>query len=214
MFTSNVLNNKSFRRMKRARLWKNVILWAISQREISSLVIIFKKKIINLHGGQLDVTTHIYHKSCAHHPHSDCYTFFHGNLSNPKSSEDTLLYLYVIWNMLKSAALLETILTPVICHKDVRCHDGVTLYFSMKFPFNFRGLRIGNKSAATFKKGISYKRAYPPLSAWLHAKFEGGLKFFISQDVWFLQRLILNRVINIFLTRYPYDLLLVISGIK
>ena len=113
-------------------------------------------------GGQLDVTTHIYHKSCAHHPHSECYTFFHGNLSNPKSSEDTLLYLYVIWNMLKSADLLETILTPVICHKDVRSHDGVTLYFSMKFPFNFRGLRIGNKSAATFKKGIS---VYPSLSA-------------------------------------------------
>ena len=24
--------------------------------------------------------------------------------------------------------------TPVICHKNVRYHDGVTLYFSMKFP--------------------------------------------------------------------------------
>ena len=31
--------------MKRARLWKNVILWAISRREISPLVVIFKKKI-------------------------------------------------------------------------------------------------------------------------------------------------------------------------
>ena len=36
--------------------------------------------------------------------------------------------------MLKSAELHETILTPVICHKHVRCHDGVTLYFSVKFP--------------------------------------------------------------------------------
>ena len=36
--------------------------------------------------------------------------------------------------MLKSADLHETILTPVICHKHVRYHDGVTLYFSMKFP--------------------------------------------------------------------------------
>ena len=36
--------------------------------------------------------------------------------------------------MLKSADLHETILTPVICHKHIRCHDGVTLYFSMKFP--------------------------------------------------------------------------------
>ena len=55
-------------------------------------------------------------------------------MGDPKSSEDTLLYLYVIGNMLKSADLHETILTPVICHKHVRCHDGVTLYFSMKFP--------------------------------------------------------------------------------
>ena len=48
-------------------------------------------------------------------------------LSNPKSSEDTLLYLYVIWNMLKSADLHETILTPVIFHKHVRYHDAVFL---------------------------------------------------------------------------------------
>ena len=39
----------------------------------------------------------------AYHSDSECCTFFHGNLSNPKSSEDTLIYLYVIWNMLKSA---------------------------------------------------------------------------------------------------------------
>ena len=43
MFTSNVFNYKCFRQTKRARLWKNVILWAISQREISPLVVIFKK---------------------------------------------------------------------------------------------------------------------------------------------------------------------------
>ena len=36
--------------------------------------------------------------------------------------------------MLKSADLHETLLTPIICHKHVRCHDGVTLYLSMKFP--------------------------------------------------------------------------------
>ena len=72
----------------------------------------FKKKLINLYGGQLYVTTNIYLKSCAYHPDSEYCTFFHGNLSNPKSSEDTLLHLYVIWNMLKSADLHETILTP------------------------------------------------------------------------------------------------------
>ena len=92
------------------------------------------KKLINPHGGLLDVTTNIYLKSCAYHPDSECCTFFHGNLSDPKSSEDTLLYLYVIWNMSKSSDLHKTILTPVICHKHVRCHDGVTLYFSEKFP--------------------------------------------------------------------------------
>ena len=67
----NVLNNKRFRKMKRARLWKNVILWAISRREILSLVVIKKKKkLIKLHGGQLDVTTNIYLKSCAYHADS------------------------------------------------------------------------------------------------------------------------------------------------
>ena len=86
------------------------------------------------HGGPLDVTTNVYFKSCAYHPDSECCAFFHGNLSDSRSSEDTLLYLYVILNMLKSADLHETHLTPVICHKHVRCHDGVTLYFSVKFP--------------------------------------------------------------------------------
>ena len=119
--------------MKRARLWNNVFLWAISRREISPLVVIFKKKLISLHGGLLNVTTNIHLKSCAYHSDSEC-CCIHGNLSNPKSSENTLLYLYVIWNMLKSADLHETILTLVICHKHVRYHDGVTLYFSMKFP--------------------------------------------------------------------------------
>ena len=35
--------------------------------------------------------------------------------------------------MLKSADRHETILTPVICHKHVRYHDSVTVYFSMRF---------------------------------------------------------------------------------
>ena len=40
------------------------------------------KKLINLHGGQFDVTTNIYLKSCVYHPDSECCTFFHRNLSN------------------------------------------------------------------------------------------------------------------------------------
>ena len=106
----------------------------IPKRNLASGCQLLKKKLIKLLGGLLDITTNIYFKSCAYHPDFECCTFFHGNLSDPKSSEDTLIYLYVIWNKLKSADLHETILTPVICHKHVRCHDGVTLYFSMKFP--------------------------------------------------------------------------------
>ena len=87
MFTSNVLNNKRF------SLWKNVI---------------------NLHGGPLDVTTNTYLKLCAYYPDSEYCTFFHGNLSHPKSSEEKLLYLYVIWNMLKSE-----IYTKLSSHRSV-----------------------------------------------------------------------------------------------
>ena len=54
------------------------------------------KKLINPHGGLLDVITNIYLKSGAYHPDSECCTFFHGNLSDSKSCEDTLLYLYLI----------------------------------------------------------------------------------------------------------------------
>ena len=106
----------------------------IPKRNLASGRRHYNKKLINLHGGLLDVTTNINLKSCTYHPDSECCTFFRGNLSDPKFSEDTLLYLYVIKNMLKSAELHETIFTPVICHKHVSCHDGVTLYFSVKFP--------------------------------------------------------------------------------
>ena len=135
MFTSNVLNNKCFRQMKHARLWKNVILWAISWREISlasgcHLLIKIDQPSCR----------RITRRNYKHIPQIVCVSsrfrvlhLLSWNLSDPKSSKDTLLYLYVIYNMLKSAELHETILTPVICNKHVRCHDGVTLYFSVKF---------------------------------------------------------------------------------
>ena len=37
-------------------------------------------------------------------------------------------------NQKKRKPLHESFLTPVILHKHVHYHDGVTLYFSMKFP--------------------------------------------------------------------------------
>ena len=42
-------------------------------------------------------------------------------------------YTCMLFETLKSADLHESILTPVSCHKHVRHHDGVTLYFSLKF---------------------------------------------------------------------------------
>ena len=123
--TTNVQTNETCEDLKECYLVSN-----IPKRNLASGCHLLKK-LINLHGGQLDVTTNIYLKSCAYHPDSECCTFFHRSLSDPKSSEDTLLYFYVIGNMLKSADLHETILIPVICHKHVRYHDGVTLYRSV-----------------------------------------------------------------------------------
>ena len=49
--------------------------------------------------------------------------------------------------MLKSADLHETILTPVICHKHVRYHDSVTLYFSIGHPKEDEKWTFFDKSA-------------------------------------------------------------------
>ena len=109
----------------------------------------------------------------------ECCTFFHGNLSDLKSSEDTLLYLYVIWNMLKSADLHETIFTPVICHKHIRYHDGVTLYFSVKFlslaPKKARNWYFSYMSADyphSEVKTTEKKRGKPRLNALKHWESE------------------------------------------
>ena len=120
--------NETCKALKECYLMSN-----IPKRNLAFACHLLKKKLINLYGGLLDVTTNICLESCSYHLDSECCTFFHGNLSDPKSSKDTLLFLYVIKNMLKSADLHETIPTLVICHKHVRCHDGATLYFSMKF---------------------------------------------------------------------------------
>ena len=103
----------------------------IPKRNLASVCHLLKK-LINLRGEQLDVTTNINLKSCTYHPDSECCTFFHGNLSNLKFSEDTLLYLYVIWNMLKSVDLHETILTPVSCHKHL-----ITMAWRCISPWSF-----------------------------------------------------------------------------
>ena len=82
--------NETWKALKQCYLMNN-----ISKRNPASDRHLLKK-LINPHGGLLDVITNIYLKSGAYHPDSECCTFFHGNLSDPKSSEDTLLYLHVI----------------------------------------------------------------------------------------------------------------------
>ena len=79
--------NVSCKALKECYLMSN-----IPKRNIASGCYLVK----NIDQHSLDVTTNTYLKSCAYHPDSECCPFFHGNLSNPKSSEDTLLYSYVI----------------------------------------------------------------------------------------------------------------------
>ena len=57
----------------------------------------------------------------------------------------------------------------------------------------------GNKSAATFKNGIF---VYSPWAPNYMQNLKGGLKMFISQDVWFLQRLVLKAYNRHFLAIY------------
>ena len=70
--------NETYEALKELYLMSN-----IPKRNLASGCHLLKK-LINLHGGQLDVTTNIYPKTCAYHPDSECCTLFHGNLSNPK----------------------------------------------------------------------------------------------------------------------------------
>ena len=94
----NVRKVKFLRKEKLAQFSKLRVTLVVSYVFLPQLakILHLKKKLIKLLGGLLDITTNIYLKSCAYHPDSECCTFFHGNLSNPKSSEDTLIYLYVI----------------------------------------------------------------------------------------------------------------------
>ena len=133
MFTSNVLDNKCFRKMKHVKLWKNVILWAISRREISPLVVILKKKIDQ-------PSWRTTRRNYKHIPQIVCISsrFRVLHLLSWEFERPEVLWRYTVilvchLKHVKSADLHETILTPVICHKHVRYHDGVTLYFSLKF---------------------------------------------------------------------------------
>ena len=80
----------------RERSSKNQILHNFPEEKSRHWSSSLRKKLNNPHGRLLEVTTNMYFKSRAYHPDSECCTFFHGNLSDPKSSEDTLLYLHVI----------------------------------------------------------------------------------------------------------------------
>ena len=77
MFTSNVLNNKCFRQMKHG-FGRNLSYEQYPEEKSRLWLSPFKKKLIKLLGGLLDITTNIYLKSCAYHPDSECCTFFNG----------------------------------------------------------------------------------------------------------------------------------------
>ena len=139
----------------------------------------FKKKLINLHEGLLDVTTNIYLKSCAYHPDSECCTFFHGNLSDLKSSEDTLLYLYVIWNMLSRLIYMKLsshrsfVINMYVITMAWHCISPWSFYRSLQKRREIDIFRIYQQiSAHSEVKTTEKKRGKPWLNARKHWKSE------------------------------------------
>ena len=123
-----------FQKNEKCKALKECHLMGNIPREISPLVVIFLKKIDQPSWG----TTRRNYKPI---PQIVCISFrfrvLHLLSWEFKRSEVLWRYNFILVYHLKhvkSADLHETILTPVICHKHVRYHDGVTLYFSVKFP--------------------------------------------------------------------------------
>ena len=85
----------------------------------------FKKKLIN-HGGLLVCISSRFRVLLQH-------------LLSWEFEQSKILWRYTVilvcyLKHVEVGDLHETILTSVSCHKHVRYHDGVTLYFSVKFP--------------------------------------------------------------------------------
>ena len=119
--------NETRKALKECHLMSNIL------REISPLVVIFLKKI-----DQPSWRTN--RRNYKHIPQIVCISsrFRVLHLLSCEFERSEFLWRYTVilvchLKHVKSADLHETILTPVICHKHVRYHDGVTLYFSVKF---------------------------------------------------------------------------------
>lgn len=134
MFISTVLNRQSFGQKDCTWLRKNVILCVTPRRELSLLPVILKRNwSAFMKDYVLHVTTTIYLKSSAYHPDCDCCTLFQGNLSNPKSSDDTAILLCHLQHV-EVGWFTRKYLNVDHLSINVHYYDGATLYFSMKFP--------------------------------------------------------------------------------
>ena len=132
MFTSNVLNNKRFKQMKRTGLWKNIILWAISRREISPLVVIFKK---NIEQPSWKTTRsnykHVLQITCI----SSRFRVLHLLSWEFERSEVLWRYTVILACHLKHVEFgWSTRNYPHTCHLSQTCTLSLWLHFSVKFP--------------------------------------------------------------------------------
>ena len=94
------------------------------------------------------------------------------------------------WRRMMSLCMVEVPIYNVVF--SLRKRINISLLFLRRFwglrPRTSSRCYYGNKSAATFKKGIF---VHPPECPTV-CKIWRGLKVFISQVVWFLQRLVLK----------------------
>ena len=124
MFTSYILSNKCFRKMKHARLWKNVILWAISRREISPLVVIFWKKLINLHEGLLDVTTNI----SSNRVHPKMFDSYRDSLLTTLLTSEKKLFFSILKFMDRDLPIVKFLMFKLITSQQKRSNTHTCLH--------------------------------------------------------------------------------------
>ena len=113
--------NETCKALKECHLMSN-----IPKRNLVSACHLLKKKIDQRNYKHIP-------QSCAYHSDSECCTFFHGNLSDLKSSEDTLWYLYVISNMLKSADCWSNVILIVRLILSGNSGDSLAFHRGMSF---------------------------------------------------------------------------------
>ena len=143
----------------------------------------FKKKLIKLNGGLLDVTLNIYLKSCIYHPDSECCTFFHGiwaTRSPLKIHWYTFMSFETRWSRLiytKVSSHRSIVINMYVITMAWRCISPWRIFLVWKWgsePLTSSRCYHGNKSAATFKKGIFVHPSWVPNCM---QNLKGGWKF-------------------------------------